>query len=95
MGRTLITTTDNKYNPFTQYELWASYDEAVCGYYSMAYLARIASVSSDLSEEEMNRAVEDACDEVCRMDLRYISPVTGEEVGYIKVREDDAIEKAS
>ncbi len=89
MARTLITTTDNKFNPFTQYELWAAYDEVVCGYYSMPYLARIAITSPDFTEEEMDRAIEDACDEICKMDLRYISPVTGQEVGYIKVKEPD------
>ena len=89
MARTLITTTDNKFNPFTQYDQWAAYDEAVCGYYSMAYLARIASTSSDFTETEMNKAIEDACDEICAMDLRFISPVTGKEVGYVKVREPE------
>ena len=88
MARTLITTTDNKFNPFTQYEQWASYDEVVCGYNSMAYLARIASTSPDFSEAEMDRAIEEACDEICDMDLRFISPVTCEEVGYVKVIED-------
>lgn len=87
MARTLITTTDNKFNPFTQYDQWASYDEAVCGYYTMSYLARIASTSSDMSEGEMDQAIEDACDEICKMDLRLISPVTGKEVGYMKVTE--------
>lgn len=90
MARTLVTTTDNKFNPFTQYERWAAYDEVECGYYTMAYLARIAAVSPDLSESEMDQAIEDACDEICEMDLRFISPVTGKEVGYIKVVEPDS-----
>lgn len=89
MARCLITTTDNKFNPFTQYERWAAYDEVECGYYSMSYLARIAAVSPDLTKEEMDEAIEDACDEICEMDLRFISPVTGEEVGYIKVKEEE------
>ena len=89
MARTLITTTDNPFNPFTQYERWAAYDEKECGYYTMSYLARIAALSPDLSEAEMNQAIEDACDEVCEMDLRVISPLTGEEVGYVKVTEEE------
>ena len=91
MARTLITTTDNKFNPFTQYDQWAAYDEAVCGYHSMAYLARIAATSQDLTEAEMDKAIEDACDEICEMDLRYISPVTGKEVGYVKVVEGESL----
>jgi len=88
MARTLITTTDNKFNPFTQYDRWAAYDEKECGYNSMSYLARIAAISPALTEKEMDQAIEDACDEIVKMDLRYISPVTGEEVGYVKVTEE-------
>lgn len=88
MARTLITTTDNPFNPFTQYERWAAYDEVECGYFSMSYLDRIAATSPDLTEKEMEQAIEDACDEICEMDLRYISPLTGEEVGYVKVTEE-------
>ena len=88
MARTLITTTDNPFNPFTQYEQWAAYDEVECGYFSMPYLARIAATSPDLTEKEMEQVIEDACDEICEMDLRYISPLTGEEVGYLKVTEE-------
>lgn len=88
MARCLITTTDNKFNPFTQYDRWAAYDEKECGYYSMSYLARIAAISPDLTEKEMEEAIEDACDEICEMDLRFISPVTNEEVAYVKVIEE-------
>lgn len=87
MARTLITTTDNKFNPFTQFDRWRAYDEIECGYNSLSYLARIASLSPELSAAEMEQEIEDACDEICEMDLRFISPVTGKEVGYIKVTE--------
>lgn len=83
----MITTTDNKFNPFTQFDRWRAYDEVECGYFSLSYLARIAVTSPELSPAEMDRAVEDACDEICEMDLRFISPVTGKEVGYRKVVE--------
>lgn len=87
MARTFVTTTDNKFNPFTQYDRWKAYDENECGYYTESYIARIAAVSPDLSPAEMDSAIEDACDEICEMDLRYISPVTGKEVCYVKVTE--------
>lgn len=90
MARTMLTTTDNPYNPFTQYDAWASYDEAVCGYYTSAYLGRLVSLSPEFTEFEMNREIENAVDEACAMDLRMISPVTGEEVAYVKVVEKDS-----
>lgn len=82
-----MTTTDNKFNPFTQYDLWAAYDEVQCGYYTMPYLARIATLSEDLAPSEIEHEIENACDEICKMDLRMISPVTGKEVCYVKVTE--------
>ena len=88
MARTMISTTDNPYNPFTQYDQWRGYDEALAGYYSSQYLARIAVVSPDLSPKETDNAIEDAVDEICSMDIRLISPVTGKEVAYIKVTEN-------
>lgn len=86
--RTMVTTTDNPYNYFTQFEQWKEYDEKIAGYQTLSYIARIAMTSNELSEKEMNSAIESAVDEICEMDLRYISPVTGEEVGYVKVIED-------
>lgn len=86
--RTMVTTTDNPYNYFTQFEQWKEYDEKIAGYQTLSYIARIAMTSNELSENEMNSAIESAVDEICDMDLRYISPVTGEEVGYVKVIED-------
>lgn len=84
----MVTTTDNPYNYFTQFEQWKEYDEKIAGYQTLSYIARIAMTSNELSEKEMNSAIESAVDEICEMDLRYISPVTGEEVGYVKVIED-------
>lgn len=88
MARTMVTTTDNKFNPFTQFDRWKTYDEKECGYNTLSYLARIGNTSPELTPAEMDMAVELACDEIVEMDLRYISPVTGEEVGYVKVVEE-------
>lgn len=90
MARTFVTTTDNPANYFTQYQAWKAWDENVCGYNTKNYVARIAATSPELSEEEYNRAVEDAVDEIIEVDLRHISPVTGDEVCYVKVVEPDS-----
>ncbi len=90
MARTFVTTTDNPANYFTQFDQWIAWDEVVCGYYTKNYVARIAAVSSELSAKEMDQAIEDAVDEIIDMDLRYISPVTGKEVGYVKIVEPDS-----
>ena len=94
MARTMITTTDNPFNYFTQFMAWKNYDEKVCNYYSLNYIGRIADkkVSINMSPKEMDQANEEACDEICRLDERLISPVTGEEVCYVKVTEEETDE---
>ena len=89
MARTMITTTDNKFNPFTQFDRWKAFDEIECGYHSLSLLARVASTSNDFSESEMDQAVSDACDEICQYEPNHISPVTGKEVCYVKVTEGE------
>ena len=51
MEKCMLTTTDNPYDPFTEFEAWYRYDEAK-GYHSSAFLARIARTSDQLSEQE-------------------------------------------
>lgn len=51
METCMLTTTDNPYDPFTQYEAWYRFDEDN-GYHSCAFLARIARTSDQLSEQE-------------------------------------------
>ncbi len=63
-----LTTIDNPFDPFDQFEQWQSYDEQM-GYYSCAYLARIARTSDELSEEDQTIAVNDAIDEIVSMNL--------------------------
>lgn len=62
----MLTTTDNPFDPFTQFEEWNAYDESL-GYYTCSYLARFAYTSSELSDADQERAVEDAIDEIVRL----------------------------
>lgn len=54
-----VTTVDNPYDPFTQWDLWYRYDEK-CGYHTCGTLARLANVSNDLSDAEYEDCVDDA-----------------------------------
>lgn len=63
-----ITTIDNPYDPFTQFEEWFVYD-VVNGYNSCGYLARIARTSNQFTDEENAREVERAIDEIIRYDF--------------------------
>lgn len=82
-----LTTSDNPYNIFTQYDLWSGYDENVCGYFTQEYLARITGDVSELSGPDAERVTEDAIDEIIAMNLPLTSPVTGTRVRYVKVEQ--------
>ena len=75
----MLTTKDNPWNPFTNFDEWYAWDISH-GYYTSAYLARIAVDSPDISPAQSQRAVNDAIDEIISYNL------TG---NYVKVCEDD------
>lgn len=66
-----LTTFDNPYNPFEQFTAWFLFDETK-GYHTCAYLGRIARTSNLLSDEENNREVERAIDEIIKYDFQNI-----------------------
>jgi hypothetical protein len=59
----MLTTVDNPFDPFTEFDEWLAYDIRL-GYNSSAFLARIAKVSNELSEPDQALAVQDAIDEI-------------------------------
>jgi hypothetical protein len=59
----MLTTVDNPFNPFTEFDEWLEYDISM-GYNTAAFLARVANVSSDLSEPDQALAVQDAIDDI-------------------------------
>lgn len=63
-----LTTIDNPFDPFDQFNEWYRFDTDQ-GYYSCAYLDRIARTSDQLSDEENNREIERAIDEIIKLDL--------------------------
>lgn len=56
----MLTTVDNPYNPFTQYDEWRAFDEIEKGYYTNNYLARVAVVDSGMSDEAYDEVVSQA-----------------------------------
>jgi hypothetical protein len=69
----MLTTLDNPYNPFTQYDDWYNYDVSK-GYNTCAYLARVTKSSPELSEEEEASAIDQAMNEIVEYNLlgKYI-----------------------
>lgn len=69
--RVALTTFDNPYNPFTQFTKWFLFDVEK-GYNSCGYLARIARTSEEFTDEENNREIERAIDEIIKYDFLNI-----------------------
>ena len=63
MSEAMLTTVDNPYDPFTEFEQWFDYDERR-GYHTCSFLARLAFTSDNLTDKENERAIEAAIDEI-------------------------------
>lgn len=68
MALHMLTTVDNPYNPFTQFDEWMQFDER-SGYYTTQYLARLTLSSADLSDADQSSAIEHAIDEAVRENI--------------------------
>lgn len=76
-----LSTSDNPYDPLTDYDRWQAYDHQK-GYNSSEYLARIVKTTNEYGEETYANDIERAIDEIVLLNL--IS-WTNEDVSYIKV----------
>ena len=59
----MLTTFDNPFDPFEQFTSWFLFDIEK-GYYTCQYLARIANLSADMSQKEVDEEIERAIDEI-------------------------------
>lgn len=67
----MLTTIDNPFDPFTQFEQWFLFDVEK-GYNSCSYLARIAKTSDQFTEDENDKEIERAIDEIIKYDFMNI-----------------------
>lgn len=70
-GNCALTTFDNPFDPFTQFDSWFLFDTEK-GYDSCSKLARIAKLSDDLSEQETDEEIERAIDEIIKYDFMNV-----------------------
>lgn len=59
----MLTTTDNPYNPFTQFDLWFQFDISK-GYNTCAFIDRVANTSDELTDKENDKEIENAMKEI-------------------------------
>lgn len=63
----MLTTKDNPYNPFIDYDSWYAFD-VMKGYNTCAFIARIIHDSSSLSDEENDVEYNRAMNEIIMND---------------------------
>ncbi len=68
MEEVMLTTIDNPFNPFTQYDEWQRYDRDL-GYFTNEYLARLTAFSINMPEELVDAETTRAIDEILRLNL--------------------------
>ena len=71
MAKVSLTTFDNPFDPFNQFDDWLRFDQDK-GYNTCDYLGRIARTSDQLSDEENDEEIERAIDEIIKYDFMNI-----------------------
>lgn len=66
MEDVMLTTIDNPFDPFNQFDEWYEFDESK-GYHTCGYLARITKSSDELSNVDEELAIEEAIDEIIKL----------------------------
>ena len=66
-----LTTIDNPFDPFTQFDDWFLFDTEK-GYNSCSRLDRITNITDEMSETEINEEIERAIDEIVKYDFLNI-----------------------
>ena len=77
----MLTTFDNPYDPFNQFNSWFLFD-VTKGYNSCELLGRFARISDSFTDEENDKEVERAIDEIIKLDFLNI---------YKKVKKSDKV----
>jgi hypothetical protein len=63
MDEHMLTTKDNPFDPFTEFDEWNVWDQAA-GYNTLSYLGRVVKTSDELSETDQSLAIEQAIDDI-------------------------------
>ena len=67
----MLTTIDNPFNPFDDFENWRMFDIEK-QHYTCERLARIVNLSEEMSQSEVDAETERAIDEIIKYDVEDI-----------------------
>jgi hypothetical protein len=63
----MLTTKDNPYSPFDQFELWQMFDIEM-GYQTCERLGKVIRLEDDMTDSEKEEAMDQAIDEIIKYD---------------------------
>ena len=63
----MITTIDNPFNPFDNFDSWFMFDVEK-GYYTCSKLARLTNTTDEMTQIEESEEIERAIDELIKID---------------------------
>ncbi len=89
MVRCFLTTIDNPYDPYEQFERWYQYD-IDHGYNSSGLLMRLAETSSQFTDNENAYEIEKAIDKIVAND-----PLNIYKKLKITIKEDEALKESA
>lgn len=69
-----ITTYDNPYDYFKQFNEWLNYDRQK-GYFTLEYVGRLAKLAPDLSDEEEKNEIENTIDSIIEWNGEFYKKV--------------------
>lgn len=78
-----LTTFDNPFNPFENFEEWFRYD-CEKGYYSCSVLARMTNFREDFTQKEIDEENERAINEIIKNDFLNIFTRVEKEVNDVE-----------
>lgn len=89
MVRCFLTTIDNQYDPYEQFERWYQYDMDH-GYNSSGLLMRLAETSSQFTDNENAYEIEKAIDKIVAND-----PLNIYKKLKLTIKEDEALKESA
>ena len=69
-----ITTHDNPYDYFKQFDQWYNFDQQK-GYHTLEYVGRLVRLAPDLSEEEERSELENTIDKIIEWNGNFYKKV--------------------
>ena len=81
MATSMLTTIDNPFDPFEDFTSWMLFDKEK-GYDSSERLMRIAKLSDDMTQKEVDDEIERAINEIIKYDFMNIyKKITQKSIG--------------